>query len=150
MKTDTGPEETQAVDMAAMMDCIFLLLIFFLVAATIRKKHNELPIQLPEATNEEKVTAPDDTLVVSMIPRGKGKLEYRVVTVGEAMKSTGGAREVATLNELRLILKEAALKGPDRAVRIDADKRIPYGKVTQVIDHCQLYQLKRIGLRTHD
>ena len=37
------------VQMTPLIDCVFLLLVFFLVAATLKKPHKELEIQLPHS-----------------------------------------------------------------------------------------------------
>ena len=94
MKTNMGDDETPAVDMAAMMDCIFLLLIFFLVAATIRKKHNELPIELYKATSDKlaKVASDDKTVVISVFEQG-GEIKYGFTTIGDKIADGGGKND---------------------------------------------------------
>ena len=150
MKTNLGDDETPLVDMAPMIDCVFLLLIFFLVAATIRKKHNELPLELPAAENAEAKKADDNTLVISIYQEAD-QIRYAVTTVGEKTKTGGGGmRETVSLNKLLSVMQARKAEAPSRMVRVDADKRIPYGKVTQVIDHLELYQYEKIGLRTLD
>jgi len=149
MKTDFGDDDATNVDMAPMIDCVFLLLIFFLVAATIRKKHNELPIELPPAGSAQVKKASDETLVVSIFKEG-GEVSYAVSTVGEKTKTGGGQNERVKFNKLIETLKTKATENINRDVRIDCDSKIPYGKLAQVIDHLELYQLHRIGLRTSD
>jgi biopolymer transport protein ExbD len=150
MKIDLGDDETPLVDMAPMIDCVFLLLIFFLVAATIRKKHNELPIELPAAENAIAKKADDSTLVISVYREGTA-IRYAMTTVGEKTQTGGGGiRETVTFNKLLSKMKEKRMESPSRMVRVDADKDIPYGKVSQVIDHLELYQFEKVGLRTLD
>ena len=47
MKVDLRDDEGIEVQMAPLIDCVFLLLIFFLVATTLKKINNELPLVLP-------------------------------------------------------------------------------------------------------
>lgn len=150
MRLRTGiDDDTPSLDMTPMIDCVFLLLIFFLVAATIRKKHQELPIELPSSGNSIAKKAPDDTVVVSLF-RERDQVVYAFSTIGEMMATTGGAREVVTWQQLVNKLRDAAVANPGRAVRIDADHSVPYGKVAQLVDHCELYRLRRIGMRMRD
>ncbi len=150
MRSNREPDQTPTIMMEPMIDVVFLLLIFFLVSATIRKKHSELPLELPHLTGAKTEKDPDNTVVVSIMPTSGGGIHYRCTTVGEALRSTGGAREDVTLQELVTKLRVAAKQKPGRKVRIDADSAVPYHVVSQVIDHCELYRLTTIGLRTHD
>lgn len=161
MRREEG--ESPGVMMEPMIDCVFLLLIFFLVAATIRKKHNELPLELPSAGHAMAKKASDDTLVISiMLPEDTRKMKsgadpsafqfyrYGFSTVGEQDKSSGGAREMVSWELLLGQVRAAVAAKADRVVRIDADRRVPYGLVAQLIDHLQLYKLPKVGLRTLD
>lgn len=150
MRCHADDDESPDVNMTAMMDCIFLLLIFFLISAAIKKKHEELPIELPHAADSDTVVPNNDTLVISMVNRGRGQIEYAMATVGQQLRSTGGAREMVTFQELIVALKKAAAEKSDRKVRLDIDVTIPVDKVVQVTDHLKLYQLRQVGLRMRD
>jgi len=151
MRTQSDEDEHASVDMAAMMDAIFLMLIFFLVAATIQKNREQLPIELPSAQHPTSVVAPNDTLVLSVLRNQKsGQIEYAMSTIGERMTTTGGSREMVTFQEMINNLRELAAQNADRRIRIDADVNVPYGKISQLMDHLELYQLKDVGLRTKD
>ena len=41
--------EDPGVQMAPLLDIVFLLLIFFLVTASLKKPHKELPVHVPDA-----------------------------------------------------------------------------------------------------
>lgn len=143
-------DELPSIDMTPMIDCVFLLLIFFLVAATIRKKHNELPIDLPSSGNAVVKKAKDNTIIISIVKAKGNDVLYAFSTMGDTMTTTGGAREMKTLQQLVTSIKEAAVSDPNRKARIDADQGVPWGKVSQVIDHLEMYQIRRIGFRTSD
>jgi biopolymer transport protein ExbD len=142
-------EETPEVQMAPMIDCVFLLLIFFLITATIRKKHHELPIELPAATASVAKKPTDDCVIISIYcNNGNPKdIVYRMKTFLQTLTTTGGKQEDIRLNDLRL-----AIQGfnQDQMIRIDADHRVPYGKVTEVIDLLQRAGRMKFGLRTVD
>ena len=107
--------------------------------------------------------ASDDTLVISiMLPEDTRKMKsgadpsafqfyrYGFSTVGEQDKSSGGAREMVSWEQLLGQVRAAVAAKQERVVRIDADRRVPYGLVAQLIDHLQLYKLPKVGLRTLD
>lgn len=154
MRTNLGQEEEPEVQMAPMIDCMFLLLIFFLVTASIRKKHMDLPIDFYNGEKVEQKKDPDDTLIVSLVkssdPKQPLNVEFALSTVGEQMKSSGGQREMKTLDQLRRELAVKAQQKPNRRVRIDSDVKIPFQRIAQVLDFCKVYGLTDIGLRTRD
>ncbi len=150
MKSKHSDDEGVAIEMAPMIDCVFLLLIFFLVAATIRKKHNELPLQLPtHNTAAEKKKPEDDTMILSMYYGGDvgGDLSYELKSYKDSVTSSGNQQFKHTLNSLRQELDNVS---QDQWIRIDADARVPYGEITKVIDLMRVRNLKRFGLRVRD
>ncbi len=150
MRANREPDSTPGIMMEPMIDCVFLLLIFFLVSATIRKQHSELPIDLPDIEQTVTVKDPDDALIISIMPSEERGFHYRMTTVGAAQRSAGGSREDVTLGELINDLRRAAHEKPGRKVRIDADNAVPMHVVSQILDHCLIYRLTDIGLRTRD
>jgi biopolymer transport protein ExbD len=58
--------------MAPMIDMIFLLLIFFLVAANWRPDENFLPLQLPVAQAQEHRLVKPEPLIIRIWPAGTG------------------------------------------------------------------------------
>lgn len=147
MRADRAEDEAPAVDMAPMIDCVFLLLIFFLVAATIRKQHQEFPVTLPEGETAVEKKADDETLVITIYRQGD-ELQYAMATIKERLSSGGGAREVMTWQQLVQGIEARGESGVDHTVRIDADQSVPYGRIAMVLDHLKLNQLKTVGFRT--
>ena len=49
MRIDIQEDDGIEVQMAPLIDCVFLLLIFFLVATTLKKIEKEVPLELPDA-----------------------------------------------------------------------------------------------------
>ena len=63
-------DEQPEVQLTSMMDCIFLMLIFFLVSSQLKKIEKELPIELPEANVARSVKATPDLVTVSVDSKG--------------------------------------------------------------------------------
>lgn len=132
MRLPTAAEDNDAdVQMAPLIDCVFLLLIFFLVATTLKKIDNELPVELPEAKAAVEVPTPEDLLVIAIDQHGLLHL---------------GADPVP-LAFLHDSIRQAALTDPFQSVRLDIDQRTPMRFFVQVYDLCQLEGLRNVRLR---
>ena len=134
MKVDMDEQEEVGVQMAPLIDCVFLLLIFFLVAATLKKAHKEVEIDLPHSAAAEQTKSKYDTLIVEVTRDGTVHLES----------------EPVTQRLLHKRLREAAAQNPNRRVRIDADRATPFQYIVQVLDLCQFENLNNVGVRTRD
>ncbi|MEX2607515.1 MAG: biopolymer transporter ExbD [Kiritimatiellia bacterium] len=132
MRTDLDDEPEIAVDMAPLIDCVFLLLIFFLVSTTMKRIDQELKLDLPEAMAAVEVKNTDDLVTLGVDKAGG--LFWGV----EPITSTG----------LRNRLEELGRTNPDQRIRIDADEQTSYAHVLHVIDVCSFYGLDNLGLHT--
>ena len=125
-------EEKPEVQLTSMMDCIFLMLIFFLVSSQLKKVEKELPIELPRANTTRDVKATPDLITVSV--NAKGELFVNSKPVGPA--------------GLRSALQAAAKENPDRRIRINGDVFAPFRSIVQVLDTCQGEGLTVVGIHT--
>ena len=115
-----------------MIDCMFVLLVFFLVATTLKRTERELPIDLPQSGAAMDMEQKEDTLVIGVDRNGQKFF---------------GAEPVST-ELLHQRLSAAALANPNRRVRIDADVSTPYVAVVELIEICQFNNLRNVGFHT--
>lgn len=127
-------DEKPEVHLTSMMDCIFLMLIFFLVSSQLKKIEKEVPVELPTANVARSVKATSDLMKVSVT--AKGDLFVNGKNVGP-----GG---------LRAALQKAKAENPDRRIRLDGDVFAPFRAVVQVLDACQQEGLTVVGIHTAD
>ncbi len=132
--TRADTSEEAGVQMAPLIDCVFLLLIFFLVAATLKKAHKELDLELPHSAAAIETKSKYDTLILEVAKDGTVYLESEPVSARFLHKK----------------LRESATKNPNRRVRIDADRRTAAQHLVQLLDLCQFEGLNNVGLRTRD
>ena len=138
MRIDIGDEEQPEISLIALIDCIFFLLMFFMVASSFQKQaeskaQKQLPITLPE----------------SAVSLDKSVADASPVVIGVDVK--GGVywgRDPVTTVELRDRLHAEAQRDPNRPVRIDGDTRVPYQEVVHLLDLCQFEGLTHVSLRT--
>jgi len=136
----TDNEEEAGVPMAPLIDCVFILLIFFLVTSMLQKPHKDLGIVLPVAANAEETTAQYDTIVIEVTAPRPPYGDPLVVMDGEEMTET----------LLHKRLRQLVLKDPQREVRLDADREARVQDVSRLIDLLQFEGLPDVGVRTRD
>ena len=131
---DDNQDDGAEVQMAPLIDCVFLLLIFFLVAATLKKAHKELEIQLPHAAAAIKTKSEPDTLIIEVAKDGTIYMDAQSMTKRLLHKR----------------LRESAAEAPDRRVRVDADRQTAFQHIVYIMDLLQFEGLNNVGVRTRD
>lgn len=108
-------------NLTPMIDVVFQLLLFFLVASKFADEEREIEVTLPQASEARPITAKPKELFVNVDSRGQLFVSGRVVTEPE----------------LDGILRQAAANNPGRqSVIIRADKRVPFQHVVVVMNSC--------------
>ncbi len=109
------------INMTPMIDVVFLLLIFFLVATRLDEEDRQMDIVLPQASEAMPITAKPKELFVNVNREGEFQIS------GQQL-----ARE-----ELEGTLRQAAVDNPGRqTVIIRADKQCLFEHVVTVMDLC--------------
>lgn len=129
LEQDEG--EGTGIQMAPLIDCVFLLLIFFLVAATLQKPHLEQPIRLAHAAATKKKIVEPTTLIIELAHDGNIYID------GQQM----------TKRLLRKRLRQAKEEAPDRRVRIDSDRQTAFQHIVYLVDVLQFEGLNHVGFR---
>ena len=138
MHIDLDDDEQPEIGLIALIDCIFFLLMFFMVATSFKQKEQlhmekQLPITLPKATASlDMATAAPDPLVIRVDRSGNVAIDDRVLST-EALHER---------------LRAEAARNPGRPVRIDGDSQAAYESIVQVLDLCQFEGLTTISMHT--
>ena len=69
MNFRASPSEAVEINLAPLIDVVFLLLIFFMVTTTFSKE-SQIRVQLPEATSAEKPVEAENILIIQISERG--------------------------------------------------------------------------------
>ena len=109
-----------------LIDVVFLLLIFFLVATKFDEEESALDIQLPQATESTPIWSQPQSLIININRKG----EYFV-----------SGKNIST-EELKNLL-ETSWKNPlaDSSVIIRGDERAPFGVIVKAANLCQELKL---------
>jgi len=134
MKMDLGLEEKASVPMSPLIDAVFLLLAFFLVATTYKKKDTTIDINLPLSTSAIKLPLENTATAIGVDIGGNLYLD------GQLISKTS----------LHIALQDIAQSNPGQRIRLDADLRAPIHSVVEILELCQFRHLKNIGIQTYD
>ena len=118
-------EEEMRINLDPMIDCVFLLIIFFLVTTSFIKLEQDLAINLPVQSRELRVkTPPARPIVVNVRYLPGGKAYYHV------------ENERMTLPALTVNLSRARVRNRDQAVVIRGDRSVKWEHVAAVMGCC--------------
>jgi biopolymer transport protein ExbD len=109
------------IDMTPIIDIVFMLLTFFLLATTFQRAERELHITLPSASTAEPITAALRELVINITADGRTIVAGRPVTD----------------DDLRAIIAAALSANPNQKVALRGDRGAAYGAVIRVLDICK-------------
>ena len=138
MRIAIDEDEAPEINLIALIDCIFFLLMFFMVATSFRhqedgKPQEALAIDLPRsAVSLSRAAAAADPLVIGVDLKG----------------GVYWGRTPVTTTELRERLHAEAVRDPGRPVRIDGDTQVPYQEIVHLLDLCQFEGLTHVAMRT--
>ncbi len=118
------------IDLTAMVDVVFLLIIFFMVSTTFISLETGLPVDLPQAQTAE--ATPSDLPTVTVTP------DERVFIGGALME----------LDTLTGMLQQMISDTGQTTVVLRADASVPHGFVVQVMDAIKQSGAQRIAIAT--
>lgn len=118
------------IDLAPMVDVVFLLIIFFMVSTTFINIEQALPVQLPQAQSSRAITSDMPTVTI------------------DANKQIFVAGKVVQLSQLAAIVRNQIESTGIRTVIFRADKVVPHGLSVEVMDKIKQAGAKQISIAT--
>lgn len=134
-------DEMVEVDLSPLIDCVFLLLIFFLVTTMLKKLEKQIP-----------VTLPDYTTALAPVAEGES-VAYLINNAGVVHRAVDGARSMEGLRYVVIDSFEADLqqlaetRGREVRIRIDSDREVPVQRVIDVLDTLAFQGFENVGVR---
>ncbi|MBI2876664.1 MAG: biopolymer transporter ExbD [Candidatus Tectomicrobia bacterium] len=122
-------EEEYGLNMTPMIDVVFNLLIFFMVATSFVDFSRRLDIELPEAKAAQV----------------QERVRHFTVEIGLDERIYLNGKEVS-LDGLESAMRAPILPGQRRSVIIKADKRLSYGRVVEVMGISKAAGITDIGI----
>jgi biopolymer transport protein ExbD len=122
--------EAAEVPLTPLIDVVFLLLIFFLVATTFSRREVDERVRLPEGVRREAPRAAEEAFVINLRREGVLVVDGRVVEereLGTALRAWRGQH-------------------PERGVAIRGDEGVAYGRVARVLGLVRGAGITRVDL----
>ncbi len=121
MIRSNGNQVGVSIDLTPIIDMVFLLLIFFLVATTFHQTEREMQVALPAATSAGPISATLREIIVNVDAEG------RIIVNGRTIDA----------QELRSLIERAVAVNPEQKVTVRGDRRTAYANIVRVLDACK-------------
>ena len=108
------------IPLTPLIDIIFILIVFFLVATTFYSEERDMSVQLPEGTEGDAITKEDKILVINIRESG-------VIVVNN---------EILSMDQLEKQLQSAASTA-QRSIEIRGDTNARHGTIMRVMNLCR-------------
>lgn len=118
--------------LAPMIDIVFLLLIFFIVTWQFTRSETELNVSVPTAEEGSELNRPKGEIIINVLPDETIRVEGISVNLPQL------------LDKLSAIAKQYE----NQPVRIRGDGKVPYQRIVEVIDTCQKAGIWNISFAT--
>lgn len=129
----TGHRRPMRMDLTPMIDTVFNLVIFFLVASHFSNEEAQAPVELPKASSSETDNEDPRRLIVT-------------ITADEKLHVGSQELELPALTDL--VKTEFERQGPEFSVQVRSDRRVPYHAVEPVLLACSRIGVTKFGFKT--
>ena len=121
IKSAQGESSAPSIELTPIIDMVFLLLIFFLVATTFQQSEREMQIALPETESGGPISISLKELIVNVAGDGS------IVVGGQTIEP----------ESLRAMIGEAVKTNPEQKVTVRGDREATYSAIARVLDICK-------------
>ncbi len=132
MKFSSRQPEPAGMQLAPMIDIVFLLLIFFIVTWQFSRSETELNVSVPTAEEGSELNRPKGEIIINVLADNTIRVE-------------GFTVDLAQLHDK---LAAIARQFENQPVRIRGDGKVAYQRIVEVIDTCQKAGIWNISFAT--
>ncbi len=119
------------INVTPFVDVMLVLLIIFMVTAPMLDQGVE--VDLPEVSEAPGLPVQEEPLVITLQKNGQLFI---------------GKTQIKQLPKLAPVIQQALKGKPDREVFLEADKKVPYGRVVQVMAAVKKAGVEKLGMVT--
>ncbi len=119
--------EGSTIDIAPLLDMVFILLIFFIVTSTFTRETG-VDVTKPKASSARELSR--ESILVGLSREG-------TIHINETQ---------VNLSSLRAILRSVMAEAPERPVIIVADRDAPTGRLVDVLDECNNAKVRKVSV----
>jgi len=129
--------------LSPLIDCVFLLLIFFLVTSMIKRFERQIPVNLSDGSSAISVEAEDDSYPIGVSRDG--------TMFGPGEKNRYGVMSFSPLSDpdgfLRNVLADRGTTAP---ITVNVEKGTPFQAVIKAQDRLEILGFKKVRFRIRD
>jgi Biopolymer transport protein len=129
------------VDLSPLIDCVFLLLIFFLVTTMLKKLEKQIPVVLPDYTSALASVAESEAIIYALDEEGN------FLRGGSRSNNLSGLNYQPVESFVDDLKQVAETYGTQVAIRLDTDREVPVQKVIDALDMLALQGFEQVGVR---
>jgi len=123
-------DDTPALNLTSMIDVLFLLIIFFMVATKFDEMERNIEVAVPQVAQAGETTPPARAFVVAVLANGSIELDGKAVTLNELTS--------------RLAASRTPLSEPTVVIRGDAG--CAFQHVASALGACQQADISNLGI----
>jgi biopolymer transport protein ExbD len=120
IRSDTG-NHGASIELTPIIDMVFLLLIFFLVATTFHQTEREMQVALPHAAFSGPISTSLREIIINV------DVDGNIIVSGRTISP----------RDLQVLIEEAVATNPGQKVTVRGDRRTAYANVVRVLDICK-------------
>lgn len=129
--------------LSPLIDCVFLLLIFFLVTSMIKRFERQIPVNLSDGTSSINIEANDDSYPIGVSREG--------IMYGPDSPNIYGVMGFKPLGDpdgfLRAVISE---RGAEAPLTVNVEKGTHFQKVIKVQDRLEILGFRQVRFRIRD
>lgn len=130
--TDHFEDEDPGLNLTPMIDVVFLLLIFFMLATTFMDPEKDVNLDLPSTSDGGSSSDEIEEIIVNVMVDGS------FIVNGEVMDENGMLAKMS----------QASAQDPETQVTIRGDRQTAYENVVQVMDYAMRSGLSNLSVAT--
>ncbi len=121
MVRSNGAQMSASIELTPIIDMVFLLLIFFLVATTFHQTEREMQIALPASQSAGPISSTLREIIINVDAEGQ------IFVSGRKMDA----------EDLRVLVRDAVAANPQQKVTVRGDRHTAYANIVRVLDICK-------------
>lgn len=130
MPLKTQLDEMPQLNLTPLIDVVFLMIIFFMVATNFADLEKDIDLQLPEVASANGLTSAPKQRIVSVLENGRVELDGQAVTLGELTSQ----------------LAQAQSDYPQLSVVIRGDAACPFQQIAAALAACKDAHISDLGI----
>ena len=139
------PQEEATVSLTPLIDCVFLLIVFFLVTSMFRRWEMIVPFRLPDPTSSLSELAEEDVVLLGMSSEGAFSLGQRGLRLNEPVVL------YERIPDVYVFLQElAGTRGVETPIVIATDRDTPMERLMRVVDEIKLIGFPNVSVHTRE